>query len=109
MSERQTKAGNQEHSLTLTLFYSFTLSFTHYRRATCWTTLVFMSMLQNHSHTFTLSHSHERLFACLCSTVTLYRWKWQWLYLDKTFHLSFFMDSSTISTDITVHRAGSQL
>ena len=31
-------------------------------------------------------------------------------FFDKTFHLCFFWDHiSTLSTDITVHRAGSQL
>ena len=34
----------------------------------------------------------------------------QWFFFDKTFHLCFFWDHiSTLSTDITVHRAGSQL
>ena len=86
MSERQTKAGNQEHSLTLTRSHSFTLSFTHSRHAeqllfsclcskvtlsvshsliqsllTCWTTLVFMSMFKSHSkfHTLSLTLSHS--------------------------------------------------
>ena len=79
MSERQTKAGNQENFQSS---QTFTLSFTLCRHAeqllssclcskvtltlfqslihwlsTCWTTFVFMSMLKSHSLTFTLSHS----------------------------------------------------
>ena len=80
MSECQTKAGNQAHSLTQSL-------------STCWTTFVFMAMLKSHiltlshsqnslshtltsSHSFTLSfthswHAEQVLFSSLCSKVTL--------------------------------------
>ena len=84
ISEHQTKAGNQEHFLTLTRSHSLTLSLSHsitldllnkfcfnvYAQKslspsliqsllTCWTTFVFMSMFKSHSLSFTLSLSHS--------------------------------------------------
>ena len=67
------------HSLSLSLSHSFNLSFNHSR------------------------HAEQVLFSSLCSKVAVYRWKLQ----------CFFFDSSSLlhtrSTDIRVHRAGSQL
>ena len=70
ISEHQTKAGNQEHFLTLTCSQSFTLSFNHSRQ--CWTTFVLMSMLKvtlsfNHSW-----HAEQLLFSCLCSKFAVF-------------------------------------
>ena len=67
MSERQTKAGNQEHSLTLTRSHSFALSLFHsliHSLSTFWITFVSMSMLKvtlsvSHSLTLSMSHSHS--------------------------------------------------
>merc|ERR1719402_421615 len=70
----------------------------------------------SHSGTLTLSHSHvshylalsstrsrhaeQLLFSCLCSNVTVYSRKLQCFFLDLIL---------TLSPDIRVHRAGSQL
>ena len=45
-------------------------------------------------------HAEQLLFSCLGSKVAVYSWKCQWFFLDLI---------STPSTDIRVHRAGSQL
>ena len=62
----------------------------------------------SHFHTLTLSHSHtlsrhaeQLLFSCLGSKVAVYSRKWQWFFLDLLI--------ITLSTDIRVSRAGSQL
>ena len=81
---------------------------------TCWTTFVFMSMLKSVSlsscqvvklsscQVWSLGHAEQVLFPCLCSKVAVYSWKWQSVFLD-------IIIISTLSTDITVSRAGSQL
>ena len=78
MSERQTKAGNQ-NTLSLTLSHSHSHSFT---------------LLFTHSW-----HAEQLLFSSLCSKFAVYRRKLQ----------CFFLDLNTLSCDIRVHRAGSQL
>ena len=64
MSECQTKAGNQECFDNLKNFHFHYFRYFHYFHyfhsfihsiSTCWTTLVFMSMLKSHSHTLSLS------------------------------------------------------
>ena len=89
--------------------------------ATCWTTFVFISMLKSHSHTLTLSlphtlslshsfnlsfnhsrHAEQVLFSSLCWKLTVYCWKLQCFFLDLIIII-------TLSPDIRVHRAGSQL
>ena len=73
----------------------------------------FLTLTLSHSHSFSLSHSfnlsfnHSRhaeqvLFSSLCSKFAVYRRKLQCFFLDSH-------SSSTLSTDIRVHRAGSQL
>ena len=60
MSERQTKAGNQEHFLTLTRSHSLTVTLSHSLTLTL------------SSHSFTHSwHAEQLLFSCLCWKVTL--------------------------------------
>ena len=51
----------KSHFHTLTLSYSFNLSFTHTK------------------------HAEQLLFSCLCSNVAVYRWKCRWFFFDKTF------------------------
>ncbi len=95
---------------------------------TCWTTFVFMSMLKSeylwlcHMSHFACHmsqcachmsyvkclclcwfsrHAEQLLFSCLCSKVSIYSRKLQWFL--------FFDSHSTLSPDIGVSRAGSQL
>ena len=91
MSECQTKAGNQDHTLTLSHSHCLALSLTH-----------------SHSLTHLLIHSRyaeQLLFSCLCSKVNIYRQKLQCGFLDSHSH----SHHITLSPDIRVHRAGSQL
>ena len=71
----------------------------------------FLTLTLSHSHSFSLSHSfnlsfnHSRhaeqvLFSSLCSKFAVYRRKLQCFFFDR---------SSTLSIDIRVSRAGSQL
>ena len=69
-------------SLTLTLSYSHTLSI---------------------SHSITLDNAEQFLFSCLGSKVAVYCRKLQCFFLTKL------LDSSTLSCEFGVHRAGSQL
>ena len=50
---------------------------------------------------WSLGHAEQVLFSCLGSKVTVYSRKLQWFFFDILIH--------TRSTDIRVHRAGSQL
>ena len=119
------------HSHSLSLSHSLTLSHSHTLSISHWITL---DMLNNfcfhlyaqkslsHSHTLTLSLSHtlslslshsfnlsfthsrhaeQVLFSSLCSKFAVYRRKLQCFFFDH--------HHSTPSTDIRVHRAGSQL
>ena len=104
MSECQTKAGNQECFEKLSLLALLSLFHSLY-----------LDMLNNFyfhlyaqkslSHSVNLSFTHSRhaeqvLFSSLCSKVAVNRRKLQWV---------FFYLLTTRSTDIRVHRAGSQL
>ena len=101
------------HSLSLNLSlshshsfsHSVTLSFTHFH--------VYAQKSLSHSltHSFSLSHSfnlsfnhswhaEQVLFSSLCSKVAVYRRKLQCFFFDSTI---------TLTCDIRVHRAGSQL
>ena len=54
-------------------------------------------------YTSSSGHAEQVLFSSLGSKVAVYRRKLQWFFLDLL------LSSSTRSTDIRVHRAGSQL
>ena len=121
---------SHSHSHTLALSHSHTLSISHWITLDMLNNFCFHLYAQNspshfltltlslslsHSHSFSLSHSfnlsfnHSRhaeqvLFSCLGSKVTVYSRKLQWFFLDLTLTTLI-----TLSPDIRVHRAGSQL
>ena len=98
MSECQTKAGNLE-CMNVWMF---------------WTTFVFMSMLKTYSYTFSLSLSLFLTLTLFQSLIQSLSTGWTSLYAQKSLFRvencnAFFDTSSTLSCDIWVHRAGSQL
>ena len=124
MSERQTKAGNQitlSHSLILSLSHSFTLSFTHSQHAeqllfSCLCSKITLSLSHSNTltlwyfHTLSMSHSitlDSRLSTCWTSFVFISMLKTRCLLLKIA--MVFFDHLSTLSPDIRVSRAGSQL
>ena len=105
---------SHSHTLTLSLSHSLTL---HMLNNFCFH--VYAQKSLSHSHSLSLSHSHsfslshyfnlsfnhsrhaeQVLFSCLCSKLAVYSRKLQCIFWDL---------HSTRSTDIRVHRAGSQL
>ena len=87
MSECQAKAGNQECFENLKTWKPENLKIWKLWKHEKWS----------------LVHAGQLLFSCLCSKVTVYSRKL------KCFFFDIISRSSTLSTDIRVHRAGSQL
>ena len=111
MSECQTKAGNQKcfvtlsHSQTLTLSHSLIQSL-----STCWTTFVFMSMLESHSHTLTLPQSlilsftlsrlaEQLLFSCLGASAQVDGCSWS-TFLTMPLLILSWVISNNVNQDI---------
>ena len=113
MSECQTKAGNQvcyEKLSLLSLFHLFYLDmlnnfcFHVYAQKSLSHTFTTFATFTTFTLSFTLSrHAEQFLFSCLCSKLTVYSRKLQGIFWD---HLLLVI---TLSPDIRVHRAGSQL
>ena len=119
MSERQTKAGNQEQSVTLTISHSLTLDMLN---NFCFH--VYAQKSLSHFHTLSLSHSRtlalsHSLTLSISHSLTLdmlnkfcfHLYAQNSLFIGENCNAFFLTSSSSASAppDIRVHRAGSQL
>ena len=126
MSERQTKAGNQitlSLSLTLTLSHYLTLSHSHTHSISHSITLDMLNNFCFHlyaqnslSHSLTISHSHtlsisHSLTLDMLNNFCFHVYAQKSLFIAENCNVFFYLSLllTTLSPDIRVHRAGSQL
>ena len=100
MSESQTKAGNQRKFENLKYLKIWKFEILKFKIAQ----VDPRDMLNNFCF-----HVYAQKSLFIAENCNAFFWH-QWVFFDKTFHLCFFWDHiTTLSCDISVHRAGSQL